>query len=78
MVLDATSVGVGRRNRSFLYMCSRNCIFGIIIIIIIINIVFTVVLLMLQNQHVMVTSFGYCWYSGGIPSRSGIKLEQST
>ena len=78
MVLNATSVGVGRRNRSFLCMCSRNCIFDIIIIIIIINIVFVVVVVMLQNRQVMVTSFGCCWYSGGIPSRSGIKLEQST
>ena len=59
MVLNATSVGVGRRNRSFLCMCSRNCIFDIIIIIIIINIVFVVVL-MLQNQQVIVTSFGCC------------------
>ena len=59
MVLNATSVGVGRRNRSFLCMCSRNCIFDIIIMIIIINIVFVVVL-MLQNQQVIVTSFGCC------------------
>ena len=59
MVLNAASVGVGRRNRSFLCMCSRNCIFDIIIIIIIINIVFVVVL-MLQNQQVIVTSFGCC------------------
>ena len=72
MVLNATSVGVGRRNRSFLCMCSRNCIFDIIIIIIIINIAFAVVVLMLQNRQVMVTSFGCCWYSGGILSRSGI------
>ena len=74
MVLNATSVGVGRRNRSFLYMCSSiNCIFAIIVVIISINIVFVVVVLMLQNRQVMVTSFGRCWYSGGIPSRSGIK-----
>ena len=39
MVLNATSVVVRRRNRSFLCMCGRNCIFDIIIIIIIINIV---------------------------------------
>ena len=58
----------------------RNIIAIIIIIIItiIINIVFVVVVVILQNWQVMVTSFGYCWYSGGIPSRSGIKLEQST
>ena len=73
MVLNATSVGVGRRNRSFLCMCSRNCIFDIIIIIISINIVFVVVVLMLQNRQVMVTSFGCCWYSGAIPSRSGLR-----
>ena len=77
MVLNATSVGVGRRNRSFLCMCCRNCIFDIIIIIIIISIVFVVVVLVLQNHQVMVTSFGCCWYSGDIPSRSGVKPEQS-
>ena len=61
MVLNVTSVEVGRRNRSFLCMCRRNCIFGIIIItIIVINIVFVVVVLMLQNRQVMVTSFGCC------------------
>ena len=49
MVLNATSVGGERRNRSFSCMCSRNCIFDIIIIIISINIVFAVVVLMLQN-----------------------------
>ena len=63
---------------SFLCMCSRNCIFDIIIIIIIINIVFVVVVVMLQNCQVMVTSFGCCWYSGGICSRPGIKPQQST
>ena len=57
MVLSATSVGVGRRNVSFLCMCSRNCIFNIIVIIIIINIAIVVVLLMLQNRQVIVTSF---------------------
>ena len=30
MVLNPTSVGVGRRNRSSLCMCSKNCIFDII------------------------------------------------
>ena len=30
MVLNATSVGVERRNKSFLCMCSRNCTFDII------------------------------------------------
>ena len=45
MVLNATSAAAGRRNRSFLCICSRNCIFNIIIIIIItiINIAFVVV-----------------------------------
>ena len=65
MVLNATSVRVGKRNQSFL--CSRTCIFYNIIIIVIINIAFIVVVLMLQNHQVMVTSFGCCWYSGGTP-----------
>ena len=65
MVLNATSVGVGRRNKSFLCMCSRNCIFIIIIIIIIIKIVFFVVGVMFQSCQVVVTSFSSCWYSGG-------------
>ena len=82
MALNSTSVGVGRKNKSFLCMCSGNCIFDIniiiiFIIIIIINIVFVVVVVMLQNRQVMVTCFGCCWHSGGIPSRSGIKPEQS-
>ena len=77
MVLNATSVGVGRINRYFLCMCSRSCVFDIIIIIII-NIVFVIVVVMLQNRQVMVTSFGCCWYSGDIPSHFEIKLEQST
>ena len=58
MALNATSVRVGRRKRTFLCMCSRNCIFHIIIIIIIIiiiNIVFVAVVVMLQNRHMMVT-----------------------
>ena len=78
MALNSTSVGVGRK-KSFLCMCSGNCIFdiNIIFIIIIINIVFVVVVVMLQNRQVMVTCFGCCWHSGGIPSRSGIKPEQS-
>ena len=67
-MLNATSVGVGRKNRSFLCICSKNCIFEIIIsIIIIINIVFAVVVVMLQNRQVMVIYVGCCWYSGGIP-----------
>ena len=75
MVLNAISVRVGRK--SFLCMCSRNCIFYIVIIILIINIVFVVVVLMLQNRQVMVISFRCWWYSGSIPSCSGIKSEQS-
>ena len=66
MVLNATSVGAGRK-RSFLRMCIRNCIFDIIILIIIINIVFVVVVVILQNCQVMVTSFRCCRYSGGYP-----------
>ena len=61
MVLNATSVGVGRRN--FLCACSRNCIFIVIIIII----VAVVVMVMFQNHQVIVTSLGCCWYSGGTP-----------
>ena len=75
VILNATSVGLERRNKSFLSMCSRKCIFDIIVIIIVINIVFIVVVLMLQNRQVMVTSFGCCWYIGGIPSRSEINWE---
>ena len=67
MVLNTTSVGVERRNRSFLCMCSRNSIFDTIIVIIIINSVFVVVVMMFQNRQVMVTSFGCCWCSGDIP-----------
>ena len=78
MILNAISVGLERRNKSFLCMCSRNCIFDIIVIIVVVNIVFIVVVLMIQNRQVMVPSFGCCWYIGGIPSRSGIKREQST
>ena len=78
VVLNTTPAGVGRRNRSFLCMCNRNCIFDITILIIIISIVFVVMVMMLQNLQVMVPSFVCCCYSGGIPSRSGIKPEQST
>ena len=63
MVLNATSVGVGRRNGSFLCLCGRNSIFDIIIIIIIIDIVFVVVVLMFQSRQVIVTSFGCYWYN---------------
>ena len=70
MVLNVISVGMGRRNRSFLCMCSRNCVINIMIIIIIINIVFVVVVVILQNRQVMVTSFGCCWCSEDIPQSS--------
>ena len=70
MVLNTISVRMGRRNRSFMYICSRNCIFDIIVIILIINIVFVVVVVMLQNCQVMVTSFDCCWCSGDIPQSS--------
>ena len=70
MVLNVISVGMGRRNRSFLCMCSRNCVINIMIIIIIINIVFVVVVVILQNRQVIVTSFGCCWRSGDIPQSS--------
>ena len=55
MALNATSVGVGRRNRFFLCICSRNCIFFISGI----DIVFIVVMVMYQNRQVMLTSFGF-------------------
>ena len=71
MVVNATSVGVGRINRSFL--CNRNCIFDIIIIIIIIiNFVFVIVVLMLQNRQVMVTSFVVVGIVGPSPHAPGL------
>ena len=69
MVLNTASVRAGRRNLSFLCMCSIICIFDLIIIIII-NIVFVVVVVIPQNWQVTVTSFGFCWYSGGAPTES--------
>ena len=65
MALHATYIGVGRRNRSFLCMCSRNCIF----IIIISNIIFVLVV-MYQNRQVMVTSFPRVTIVG-VPAKSG-------
>ena len=75
MVVNATSVGVGRRNRSFL--CNRNCIFDIIIIIIIIiiNFVFVIVVLMLQNRQVMVTSFVVVGIVGPSPHAPGLSRK---
>ena len=62
MVLNATSVGVGRKNQFFcVCMCNRDCISFIISI----DTVFAVVMVMYQNRQVMVTSFGCCWFSGG-------------
>ena len=48
MVLNATSVVVGRRNRFFLCICGS--IFDIIILIITISIVFVVVMSILLNR----------------------------
>ena len=65
----------GKEIDTFLWMCSRNYVFDVIIIIaftiiiLIINNVFVVV--MLQNRQVMVTSFRCCSYSGG-PLRASI------
>ena len=74
MVVNATSVGVGRRNRSFL--CNRNCIFDIIIIIIIIiNFVFVIVVLMVQNRQVMVTSFVVVGIVGPSPHAPGLSRK---
>ena len=67
MISTATSAGAGRRNRSFLCICSRNRSFDIVLIIIIINIVFVFVVMILQNCQVMVTSFGFCWFSALLP-----------
>ena len=54
VALNATSAGVGRRNKSFLCMCNRNCIFYITILIIIISIVFVVMVMILQNHLLFV------------------------
>ena len=59
----SASGGEGRRNRFFLRMCSRNCISFIISI----DILFVVVMVIYQDCQVMVTSSGFCWYSGGAP-----------
>ena len=52
MALNATSVGMGRRNRFFLCMCSRKCIV-ITIIVIIIIIVYIVVVV--NSMHLQST-----------------------
>ena len=70
MVLNAISVRMRRINRPFMYICSGNAIFDNIIIIITINIVFAVLVVMLQNRQVIVTSFDCCWCSGDIPQSS--------
>ena len=63
MALNATSVGVGRRNQFFVCMCSRDCISFIISI----DAVFAVVMVMYQKLQVMVTSFDCCRFSGDAP-----------
>ena len=64
MALNTTSVGMEKRIRFFLYMCSRNCI----IIIVIINIImYIVVVVMCQKRQMIVTSLGCSCYSGGSP-----------
>ena len=78
---NVTSVGMGRRNAFLLCLCSRNCVIIIIIIFLeylkrcyilcILHItitVFVVVVVMFQNRQLIVTSLGYCWYSGA-PSK---------
>ena len=50
--------------------CVAETAFFIIKLSVIINIAFIVVVLMLQNHQVMVTSFGCCWCSGGTPQSS--------
>ena len=64
MALNATFVGVGRRNRFFLCMCSRSCFIAIIIVI---NIIVFIFVVMCQNRQVIVTYLGCCWCSGGVP-----------
>ena len=59
MALNATSVGVWRRNSS---VSVAETVF-----IISIDIALVVVMVMYQNCQVMVTSFGSCWYSGCSP-----------
>ena len=63
MAVNVTSVGMRRRNRFFLCMCSRNCISFISSV----DIAFAVVIMIYQNHQVMVTSFGCSWYSGCAP-----------
>ena len=59
----------GKEIDNFLWMCSRNYIFDVIITVIItISIINNVlVVVMLQNRQVMVASFGCFWYGGGVP-----------
>ena len=61
MTLNATSVGVGRRDRFFLCMCSRSVFFLLLVLIFLL----LVLMVMYQNRQVMVTSFTCFWFSGG-------------
>ena len=61
VAFNANSVGVGRKNKFFLCMCSKNCDVIINIIVYIVEVV------VCQNCQVIMTSFGCCWYSGGAP-----------
>ena len=55
MALNATSVGVGRRNKRFFLMCSRNCVLiTIVTIIIIIIIIFIIIIIVLDVALVAV------------------------
>ena len=74
MALNAISVGVGRRYRSFFCECVAGTVLLILLLLLLLLLlsllssnVFVVVVMMLQNRQVMVTSFGCCWYSGGAP-----------
>ena len=60
MAFNVTSVGVGRRNRFFFCMCSRNCI----IIFVIVNVIaYLAVVAMCQSHPVILIFLGCCWYS---------------
>ena len=54
----------GKEIDTFLWMCSRNYVFDVIIIIVFIPIILIInnvfVVVMLQNRQVMVISFGCC------------------
>ena len=54
MALNATSVGVGRRNKRFFLMCSRNCVLITIVTIIIIIISFIIIIIVFDVALVAV------------------------